>query len=131
MIKREVIPRQLALETLDSFQKVLFPLDKESRELLKHLVKKKNFDPDCIECDTVEYRRDDEKDIQYHYWGDRLLELFEETENQTPQGRWWQWLGFRSRGVYVMVVTLVGIAITTLLSTGALSSGIVDASKSG
>src|ERR1700755_3545046 len=98
----EIIPRQLALETLDSLQKVLFPLDDKSRILLKSMVLKKNWDPDCIECDSVEYRREDENEIRYYYWSDRLMALFDETENRRPQGTWSRWLDVRSRGVYVM-----------------------------
>jgi hypothetical protein len=129
-IDRDIIPRQLIIETLDSLQKVLFPLDGESRRLLQNLVDQKGFDPDCTECDTVEYRRDEEDDIQYYYWGDRLLNLLKTTEDQRPQGKWWQWLDRRSKGVYLMVITLMCAAITTLLSTGSFAVGAVDASKS-
>ena len=53
-IHRGAIPRQLALETLDSVQKVLFPLnDAKSRSLLQSLVSTSFLDPDCLRFNIV------------------------------------------------------------------------------
>ncbi|KAF1997421.1 hypothetical protein P154DRAFT_395527, partial [Amniculicola lignicola CBS 123094] len=87
-IDGDSILRQLALETLDSLQKVLFPLDHKSMILLKSMVLIKNWDPDCVECNSIEYRREDEKEIRYHYLSDRLMALFGEAENRRPHGTW-------------------------------------------
>lgn len=81
---RGALPRQLVLETLDSLQKILFPLtDKKS---LSSLTTTQDFDPDCLRFESASIRTDIEKDIPHHYFGTRLAELSEELENPTPRG---------------------------------------------
>ncbi|KXH66312.1 hypothetical protein CSAL01_06815 [Colletotrichum salicis] len=56
-----ILPRQLALETLDSIQNVLFHPDEDSRDLLRSLVSKAAFDPDCLVLGDRPYFREEDK----------------------------------------------------------------------
>ncbi|KAF2259287.1 hypothetical protein CC78DRAFT_621178 [Lojkania enalia] len=85
---QEIIPRQLALETLDSIR-VLFPWDGESRRILMKIVCDGDLDPDCLEYDNPEYRRADEHNITYNYWSSRLMKLYDYTNDRGPIGLFW------------------------------------------
>ncbi|WQF80252.1 hypothetical protein CDEST_05266 [Colletotrichum destructivum] len=122
-----ILPRQLALETLDSLQKVLFPPDKDSRALLRSLVSKASFDPDCLCLSSVSYRSNDERDLSYHYWGSRLMDLYDELENPRPRGLIDIWLEQRSKARHVMLATLVGVVIAVVLGMLGLVVGIFQA----
>lgn len=128
-MSREIIPRQLALETLDSLQKILFPFDYESITLLNSIASEQDFDPDCLEYDSVDvdYRRDDEKEVVYYYWGSRLMNLLNEIENTKPRGIVHKWLERRSRGRHVMIATIVGIIIAVVLGVLSLVVAIFQA----
>lgn len=57
------LPRQLALEILDSLQTILFSVgDEKSRSILQALVSKEKLDRDCLAQDSFDFRRDDEDD---------------------------------------------------------------------
>ncbi|MCJ1379602.1 hypothetical protein MMC17_002704 [Xylographa soralifera] len=122
------LPRQLALEILDSIQKVLFPLsDPKSRSLLQSLISTSLFDPDCLRFESASIRTADEKDIAYHYFGARLADLYEELENPKPRGWIEKWLERKSGARYVMMATLIGVAIAIMLGMASLAVGIFQA----
>ncbi|KAH9207028.1 hypothetical protein DL95DRAFT_469065 [Leptodontidium sp. 2 PMI_412] len=109
------LPRQLVLEVLDSIQKILFPIeDSKSRALLRSLIAKSGFDPDCSRFESASIRLPEEKDISYYYFGARLSDLFEELENPTPKGLE-KWFERKSGARYVMIATLIGVGIAVLL----------------
>ncbi|KAI3551782.1 hypothetical protein CABS03_09137 [Colletotrichum abscissum] len=122
-----LLPRQLALETLDSLQNILFPLDKESRAFLRSLVSKASFDPDCLSLGYRPYLRDSERDIRYHYWGSRLMDLYDELENPRPRRPIYVWLERRSKARHVMLATLIGVIIAIILGIMGLVVGIFQA----
>ena len=118
------LPRQLALECLDSVQKILFPLtDRKSKSLLLSLISRSSFDPDCLRFDSASIRNDDEKDIAYHYFGERLAELYDELENPTPRGPFEKWLERKSGARYVMLATLIGVIFAVILGMAGLAVG--------
>ena len=118
------LPRQLALECLDSVQKVLFPLtDRKSKSLLLSLTSRSAFDPDCLRFDSASIRNKDEKEIAYHYFGERLMELYDELENPTPRGSVEKWLERRSGARYVMLATLIGVIFAVILGMAGLAVG--------
>lgn len=118
------MPRQLALECLDSVQKILFPLtDRKSKSLLLSLTSTSSFDPDCLRFDSTSIRNNDEKDIAYHYFGERLAELYDELENPTPRGSLEKWLERRSGARYVMLATLIGVIFAVILGMAGLAVG--------
>lgn len=121
------LPRQLALETLDSVQKILFPFELKSRALLRSLASKESFDPDCLRFGSAFYRGEHENDIQYQYWGSRLMDLYDEIENPKPRGIFETWLEQRSKARHVMLATLVGVIIAIILGIFGLIVGIFQA----
>lgn len=116
------LPRQLALEALDSLQKILFPLsDSKSSKLLLSLNSTLAFDPDCQRFESASIRNPDEKNIPYHYFGTRLADLYEELENPKPRGLFQRWLERKSGARYVMMATLVGVVMAVVLGIASLA----------
>ncbi|KAL9632564.1 MAG: hypothetical protein Q9164_005244 [Protoblastenia rupestris] len=115
-LKLGALPRQLMLETLDSIQKILFPLtDPKSKSLLLSLTATSSFDPDCLRFESTSIRNDDEREISYHYFGARLMELYAELENPTPRGWVEKWFERKSGARYVMMATLLGVIAAVVL----------------
>jgi hypothetical protein len=117
----------LALETLVTLKEILFPLNPESQSLLRTLVLKKSFDPDCLRVDSRSYRRTDESSVQFRYWGGRLDDLYEQMEHPTPRGILERWMERRSGARYVMMATLGGVVIAVILGALSLAVGIFQA----
>ena len=124
LVRRDALPRQLALECLDSVQKILFPLtDRKSKSLLLSLISTSSFDDDCLRFDSTSIRNNDEKDIAYHYFGERLAELYDELENPTPRGSLEKWLERKSGARYIMLATLIGVIFAVILGMAGLAIG--------
>jgi hypothetical protein len=122
------LPRQLLLECLDSIQKVLFPLsDAKSRSMLFSLTCKSSFDPDCLRFESASIRNADEKDVSYHYYGARLADLYEELNNPRPRGWVQKWLERKSGARYIMMASLIGVAIAIFLGMASLALGAYQA----
>lgn len=118
------LPRQLALEILDSIQKLLFPqADAKSYALLVSLTSssKGSFDPDSLRFESGSIRRPEEKDIAYYYLGERLMDLYSELQDPKPRGGLAKWLERRSHPRYVMLATLIGVMIAVLLGLAGLA----------
>ncbi|KAF2253935.1 hypothetical protein BU26DRAFT_419040, partial [Trematosphaeria pertusa] len=118
------IPRALALETLDTIHKILFPPDPKSHALLATLVSRHGFDDDCLRYEFAQYRRDDESEGSYAYFGARLAELYDEVQNPTPRGRFHVWLERRSGARYMMMATMIGVFIAIII--GILGLGVAS-----
>ncbi|KAH7268506.1 hypothetical protein B0J15DRAFT_418963 [Fusarium solani] len=121
------IPRQVVLEVLDSMQNVLFPFDSTSEQILRSLVSKQSFDPDCLRYDAAVYRGEDEGDLSYSYFGSRLVDLFEELEDPSPRGILEIWFQRKSGARHVMKATLIGVIIAIVLGILGLVVGIFQA----
>ncbi|KAK4085020.1 uncharacterized protein Triagg1_10 [Trichoderma aggressivum f. europaeum] len=121
------IPRQIALEALDSMQKILFPFDSDSEQILCDLVSKESFDPDCLRYDSAVYRREGEEAASYNYFGSRLVDLFKELEDPSPRGILEKWLQRKSGARYMMMATLVGVIIAIILGILGLAVGVFQA----
>ncbi|RYP11145.1 hypothetical protein DL764_000216 [Monosporascus ibericus] len=91
---------------------IIFPFDSDSELILRSLVSKESFDPDCIHYDFAAYGEDS---ICYSYFGSRLMELYEEVENPTPRGFVEKWLERKSGARYAMMATLVGVLMAVIL----------------
>jgi hypothetical protein len=119
------LPRALAIEALDSIQKVLFPLtDPKSKELLLSLTSTStgNFDTDILRYDSVSIRKPDEHTAQYHYFGARLGDLHHELMNPTPRG-FEKWFERNSGARSVMMATISGVVFAILLGLLGLGLG--------
>jgi hypothetical protein len=108
-------------------QKILFPLDSDSQSLLRSLVSRASFDPDCLRFESVPYRNEDEKDVPFHYFGSRLMDLYDEIENPRPRSWVEKWVERRSGARYVMIATLIGVVIAVILGLLGLAVGVFQA----
>jgi hypothetical protein len=122
------LPRQLILEALDSVQKILFPFDDaKSHAILRSLVSKSGFDPECLRWESNSMRNPEEKKISYHYFGARLAELYEESKDPSPHSWLDKWLDRKSGARQVMLVTMVGVAIAIVLGMLTLAVSVYQA----
>jgi len=119
-IRRGNIPRQLALEVLDSVHSVLFPADIESRNLLRDFVTSESLDRECMNYDSSDVRLESERDVKYEYFESRLMDLYDEIEHPRPRGYFERWLERRSGARHVMIWTVCGIASAVVLGFLAL-----------
>ncbi|KAK0627982.1 hypothetical protein B0T14DRAFT_513624 [Immersiella caudata] len=110
------IPRLLALETLCTLQ-LLFPSESSSQALLRNLVSKQGFDPDCLRFGTSPFELGGEKEwaMRFPIWGTRLMHLYDEIENPKPRGRIEVWLERKSKSRHIMMATMVGVLTAVLL----------------
>lgn len=119
------LPRRLALETLDTIHKVLFPLDdKDAQKLLKSFIAQGSFDEDCLYFESARFRGDDNEDSSYLFFAHQLAQLYREIENPTPRGWFQSWLERRSRARHVLLATLIGVIIAVVL--GILGLGVAS-----
>ncbi|KAF4508095.1 hypothetical protein G6O67_004520 [Ophiocordyceps sinensis] len=126
-VSEENIPRRVALEALDSVQKILFPFHSDSEEILRHLVSRQSFDPDCLRYDLAGYRMQGEEDISYCYFGGRLIDLFKEQEDPKPHSILEKWFHRKSGARFMMMATLVGVFMAIILGVLGLAVGIFQA----
>jgi hypothetical protein len=95
--------------------------------LLLSLTSTCHFDTDILRYDSTSIRNPDEKFIPYHYFGERLADLYEELANPTPRGLE-KWFQRRSGARYVMMATIAGVlfAIWGVIKLGlGISSGSI------
>ncbi|EXJ64908.1 hypothetical protein A1O7_01247 [Cladophialophora yegresii CBS 114405] len=121
------LPRQLTLESLDSVQRILFPPDLQSQSLLRSLVSKAGFDPDCMRFESAPHRSDSENDIVYQHFCAKLMDLYDELLNPTPRSVVDKWVEKRSGARHVMMATLVGVIIAIFLGILGLAVSIFQA----
>lgn len=110
-----------------TLQEILFPLDSDSQSLLRALVSKQGYDPECLRVDIREYRRAEEKTVQLRYWSTRLEDLYEYMQNPTPSGYIEKWMERRSGARYVMMATLGGVIFAVILGMLSLAVSIFQA----
>ncbi|KAF2184553.1 hypothetical protein K469DRAFT_633278 [Zopfia rhizophila CBS 207.26] len=122
--RRGNIPRPLALETLDTIQKILFPEDTKSQTLLKTLILKNGFDEDCRQYQSASFRHVNEGENSYMYFGAQLVELYEELRDPTPRGRLHTWFERKSAPRYMMMATMIGVFIAIII--GILGLGVAS-----
>ncbi len=124
---RGIIPRQLALETLDSLQKILFPFgDRGSHKWLESLTTSGCFDEDCLILpNSADCRRTTENNISYTYWGSRLKILVDELQNPSPHGFQELWERM-SKPRHTMQAAVIGIMVAVLLGIMGLAVQILQ-----
>ncbi|KAK6534091.1 hypothetical protein TWF281_005429 [Arthrobotrys megalospora] len=116
------IPRQLALEALDSIQKIIFPLsDPSAVALLQQLVVEKGFDEDCLRFEASAIREPHEINTRYLYFGARLADIYDELENPTPRGLISRWAKRKGAG-HANIATI--LAATLALVFGLVTLGL-------
>jgi hypothetical protein len=130
MLRRGVLPRELALETLETLQAILFPLtEPKSKALLLSLTSTttQNFDTEVLRYDSSTIRNPLQVEaIPYHYFGSRLGDLYEELSNPTPRGME-RWFERKSGARYVMMATIAGVLLAIFLGMASLALGAYQA----
>ncbi|KAF7922397.1 uncharacterized protein EAE97_011139 [Botrytis byssoidea] len=129
LIRIGALPRGLVIEVLDSIQKVIFDVaDVKSRELLLSLTSTStcNFDPDILRYESASIRNAEEQDIQYQYFGARLVDLHQELMNPTPRG-FEKWFERKSSPRFVMMATIAGVLFAIFLGLLSLALGSFQA----
>ncbi|KAK6537186.1 hypothetical protein TWF694_011383 [Orbilia ellipsospora] len=124
-LKLGCIPRQLALEALDTIQNILFPLDDaKSYSLLSSLISSASLDPECQDIPSTLHRSAEEAEgePEYLYFGDRLAELYEEVCEPSPGSPLGRWIDRRKGTRHIMLATLTGIVFAIVL--GILTLGV-------
>jgi hypothetical protein len=113
------LSRKLALETICTIQLLFPPENATSQSLLRNLVSKDGFDPDCLRFGTASFELpgsgEKERAMRFPTWGTRLMHLYDEIENPKPRGRVEAWLERRSKSRHVMMVTMIGVLTAVLL----------------
>lgn len=115
------LPRELALETLYTLQ-ILFPHDNQTSKLILKLISKEAFDPNVGKHITngtgdngIELKGEMKEAQKWKYWGSRMLDLYEELQNERPHGTWDVWVDRNSKNRHVMMATIIGVFIAVIL----------------
>ncbi|KAF3155247.1 hypothetical protein TWF569_009774 [Orbilia oligospora] len=117
------LPRQLALEALDSIQKIIFPLsDPSAVTLLQRLVIEKGFDEDCLRFEASAIREPHETNTRYLYFGARLADIYDELENPTPRGLISRWAKRKGAG-HANIATIIAVIIALIFGLVTLGLG--------
>jgi uncharacterized membrane protein YdfJ with MMPL/SSD domain len=66
-------------------------------------------------------RTEDEKDLCFQYFGERLALLLDQVENPRPYGFVEKWVERKSGARYVMLATLIGVIFAVLLGLLAIA----------
>ena len=117
-----MLPRQLIFEMFDTIHNVLFPSDRESQALLSSLVTKHGFDDDLLRFESWDHYAHNDTILSYPYFGNRLLELYEELQNPKPRTRLESWFERKNGARYMLMATMVGVFIAVII--GILGLGI-------
>ncbi|KAK6509706.1 hypothetical protein TWF481_004437 [Arthrobotrys musiformis] len=122
-IRLGALPRQLALEALDSIQKIIFPLsDPSAVTLLQRLVSEKKFDEDCLRFEASTIREPHETNTRYLYFGARLADIYDELENPTPRGFISRWAKRKGAG-HANIATIAAVVLALIFGLVTLGLG--------
>ncbi|KXJ95173.1 hypothetical protein Micbo1qcDRAFT_171578 [Microdochium bolleyi] len=108
-LKLGVLPPRLALETLVSLHRVLFPIitgDKRSQTLLKKLIKEQGFDPDTR---WVEFVRELPHDFTFTIWGDRIRQLHTLVKEKPPGNPVEAWFERHASDRNILIAAVIGL----------------------
>jgi hypothetical protein len=104
------------LETLHSLQDILFPSNHEkSVQTLVQLVKKNNFDCECLQYDGYIRFRDLPDNFTYVYWGHRLAKLHDLTFQKGPRNKLERWFGWYATEGNALLVALLALLISIIV----------------
>ena len=118
-----ILPRALVVEVLETIYEVLFPSDSDSRTLLKRYVLKLGFDEDLLRYEAARFRREDDPQMRYEYFGTRLADIYDELRNPAPRtalDRWFERKSGSQRNM--LIATMIGVFIAVI--TGVLGLGV-------
>ncbi|KAH6622161.1 hypothetical protein C7974DRAFT_217214 [Boeremia exigua] len=112
-----ILPRKLLLEILHTMYRVLFPPGRESEAFALYLTKKHGFEKGFLSYRIRWFGRDDDPEVDYSYFGDRLVELHNELKDPSPRN-WFERLfegGTRSAERKMLMATTIGVFIAVTI----------------
>ncbi|KAG9200274.1 hypothetical protein G6514_007487 [Epicoccum nigrum] len=112
-----ILPRQMLFEILHTLYKVLFPPGRESENFASYLTKKHGFQEDFLRYKISWFKRADDSEVDYSYFGARLLELHNEHEDPRPRN-WFERLfegGSKSAERKMLMATTIGVFIAVTI----------------
>ena len=112
-----ILPRQMLFEILHTLYKVLFPPGRESENFASYLTKKHGFQEDFLRYKISWFKRDDDPEVDFSYFGNRLLELHNELEDPSPRN-WFERLfegGSKSAERKMLMATTIGVFIAVTI----------------
>lgn len=112
-----ILPREMLLEILHTLYKVLFPPGRESENFASYLTKKHGFQKEFLRYKISWFKRDDDPEVDFSYFGDRLLELHNELEDPSPRN-WFERLfegGSKSAERKMLMATTIGVFIAVTI----------------
>ena len=109
----DLLPQQLLVETLDTFYRILFPLNtdskRKSRKFLDKLICDGQFDSNTTSLSYLP-----SEDVEYHYWGERLRILVELAQHPPPTNRFTKWLERNRTDRNILWVAIAGLFMSAL-----------------
>ena len=112
-----ILPRQMLFEILHTLYKVLFPPGRESEIFASYSTKKQGFQEDFLRYKISWFKRADDPEVDFSYFGDRLLELHNELEDPSPRN-WFERLfegGGKSAERKMLMATTIGVFIAVTI----------------
>lgn len=112
-----LLPRGLLIEVLYTIYKILFPPGREAQTMLVSLTREAGFDKDMLRYTTQLFRRDDDPEVDYSYFGHRLIELHNELKDPSPRN-WFERLfegGTKSAERKMLMATAIGVFIAVTI----------------
>ena len=99
-------------------------MDLKAHKMMEQLVKKENFDPECNHYGG--YKRKDLRlgveEVQYKYWGERLVILQDLLRERPPTTKWEKWLQWQSSDANAFAIAILALLISIIV--GIISIGL-------
>jgi hypothetical protein len=127
--RQSLVPRAVLLEILHTLYKVLFPPGRESKSFAMSLTRRCGFEKDFLHYRIHWFKRDDDPEIDYAYFGERLRDLHTELKDPSPRN-WFERLfegGTKSAERKMLMATTIGVFIAVLLGVLGLIVAIFQA----
>ncbi|KAK0616427.1 hypothetical protein B0T14DRAFT_434869 [Immersiella caudata] len=126
-LKRGTLPPRLLVETLLTFHDILFPVasvsDKKSRTTLEAMIQKHDFD---AEGRWIEFIRPTPADMEFEYWGDRLLALANLVKEPPPANAVVAWFERHTSERNALTVAILGLFLSALFGFLSVLVGLLQ-----
>ncbi|KAH8724910.1 hypothetical protein GQ44DRAFT_772647 [Phaeosphaeriaceae sp. PMI808] len=117
-VTRGTLPPRLLFETLHSLQSILFPsFDPKAHKIMRNLVNRIGFDPECNQYSGYKHKStpNAEEDVQYQYWGERLVILHDLLAKRPPTTKWEKWLRWQSSEANALGIAILALFISIIV----------------
>lgn len=87
----------------------------EDIKILRKLVRKQRFDPECIETEGYTVYGNIPKDFKYIYWAERLAILHVRLKERPPRSKFEKWLAQENNDGNALLIALLALLISVLV----------------